>query len=343
MMSTSFGNNSNHHFSSNFKGNIGIKHQYGEIIEGPQYSNKYSTINSNQNDKIVSTVNKRTTTVYPIGYKPRNVDVIVGKGVNSYNHIGNEMLRDMIASRLLDYAEAKDKKGKSKIVMLIIDMVNKNGGSFLKKNPTTGIWYTSEVYLVRNKISQTFRKALHESKNSNIKKQKQQVKEENDNNNNFGLSSLEPLPLPSTPTSGIDNSNSGSNIIINIPTSITNYNNNRFIPTNIMSSTESTNDEAVSTVLPNFGYFGTHNNNKNDNDDSSAANTLTTTDFVSISNHNNQNFGGEVFDFSDVKFSSTKKNHNSDSGSLSSLDIDSLSDSSDTCSFSETCMENLLS
>merc|ERR1711933_461343 len=126
------------------------------------------------------------------------------------------------------------------------------------------------------------------------------------------------------------------NINIDIPSS-NNYNANN-ISINSSNGMQPTTcyDEPISIVLPNFGR-----NNNSSNDDASAANTLTTTDFVTMSNHNDNNFGGEVFDFSDINFfpssPCSKENDDLDSGSLSSLDVGSLSEDADACSFSETC------
>jgi len=116
---------------------------------------------------------------YPGGFQPRNVDVIIGKGMGSYHHIGNEMFRNIIASRIEDYAITKCKKEKSEIVQSIMSQVRNNGGEFIKKNTETGQWFNSETNLVRNKISQSFRKTLlggDKIKNKKNRKENKQIR-----------------------------------------------------------------------------------------------------------------------------------------------------------------------
>ena len=113
---------------------------------------------------------------FPMGFRPRNTDVILERGVNSYNHIGNEMLRNMVASRLDEYAATRCRKGKSDVLSSIVAQVHKQGGAFIKKDRKTGLWGNAEPHLVRNKISQTFRKALQENKNIIRKKQHKQLR-----------------------------------------------------------------------------------------------------------------------------------------------------------------------
>jgi len=98
---------------------------------------------------------------YPVNFEPRSIDVIVGKGMNCYNHIGNKMLRNtIVASRLVEYARTTSKKEKSDVVSSILELVRKNGGSFVKKDYDTGLWYDAEPFLARDKISQTIRNSL---------------------------------------------------------------------------------------------------------------------------------------------------------------------------------------
>jgi len=109
---------------------------------------------------------------YPANFEPRSIDVIVGKGMNCYNHIGNKMLRNtIVASRLVEYARTTSKKEKSDVVSSILELVRKNGGSFVKKDYDTGLWYDAEPFLARDKISQTIRNSLRlNNKKSKVNK-----------------------------------------------------------------------------------------------------------------------------------------------------------------------------
>jgi len=101
---------------------------------------------------------------YPRDYIPKNTDVIVGKGVSCYNHIGNHKLRIHVASMVSDYSGTTRRKEKSHAVSSIVKHVQRNGGAFIKNDQETGLWYDAEPFLVRDKISQILR---NQNKNGN--------------------------------------------------------------------------------------------------------------------------------------------------------------------------------
>jgi len=116
---------------------------------------------------------------YPLGFSPRNTDVIVGKGMNCYNHVGNKLLRNaIVAPKLAQYAATTSKKDKSIVVTSILEQVRKNGGAFVKKDYGTGLWHDAEPFLARDKVSQTIRNALNMNDNTNKKRKRQQKEEE---------------------------------------------------------------------------------------------------------------------------------------------------------------------
>merc|ERR1712048_1271128 len=131
------------------------------------------TSRRNSNDSN-STWERRS---YPANFDPSEKDVVVGKGVNCYNHVGNKNLRKVVSSRLVHYAAATGKKDKSKVVSLIVEHVRSNGGSFVKKDEESGLWCDAESYIARDKVSQMFRNELKLSKTGDKSGRKSQFKE----------------------------------------------------------------------------------------------------------------------------------------------------------------------
>jgi len=102
---------------------------------------------------------------YPMDFIPRDTDVIVGKGINCYNHAGNKMLRRLVSANLIVYAETTCKKEKSKILSNIVDHIRIKG-SFIKKDRARGQYFDADDFLARDKISQAFRNAINQKKRS---------------------------------------------------------------------------------------------------------------------------------------------------------------------------------
>jgi hypothetical protein len=93
---------------------------------------------------------------YPLGPN----DVLCGRGLHCYEHIGNERLRMIVDRYLPDYIAAKKKREKSSILERVIDEVcsdayksNKSSGCrsgrFVKYDPTTERYHeVNDVYVV---------------------------------------------------------------------------------------------------------------------------------------------------------------------------------------------------
>jgi len=141
---------------------------------------EFVEINRTNNDNTNSSSINNEDFRYPVGFAPRDSDVIVGKGMNCYNHFGNKMLRNIVASRLRDYAMTTCKKEKSNIVSSIIGQVRKNGGAFIKKDHDTGLWFDADNFLARDKISQTFRNILYQERKKNRKRREKFEYDRND-------------------------------------------------------------------------------------------------------------------------------------------------------------------
>lgn len=114
----------------------------------------------------------------PENWTPTDRDIVVGKGKKFYLHPGNVMLRNLVASMLADYSKAHTKAGKSEIISDVVENVNKNG-AFVKRHPSTGKWVYAEDRLCREKCSQTFRDALHETyRSSSVAKKNKRRREQ---------------------------------------------------------------------------------------------------------------------------------------------------------------------
>jgi len=159
-----------------------------ESAEGCRSENRCSSIN----------IDDEQGSCYPSYFVPRDTDVIVGKGMNCYNHIGNKNLRRIAASRIVDYASTICKKDKSSVVSSILEQIHKKGGAFIKKDQETGLWYDAENYLARDKISQTFRNALNQSNSKRHRKQFKQFRINqvvNASNENVDYAIIQPVTL----------------------------------------------------------------------------------------------------------------------------------------------------
>ena len=72
-------------------------------------------------------------------YEPTAQDVLCGRGAGTNAHEGNKRFRAAVAEHQQDYHAAK-KMDKTVIARQIVKMIESNGGRFLQKNSTTGLW-----------------------------------------------------------------------------------------------------------------------------------------------------------------------------------------------------------
>ena len=114
------------------------------------------------NDKVRCTAPLDELTPLPPGWKPDNWSVICGRGKDVFSHIGNRRFRVLIDSNLDKYVNSSTKFEKSMIVVELLDIIRdaSRGGGFVRQNPKTKQWFEIGDVLAREKIGQTFRKAL---------------------------------------------------------------------------------------------------------------------------------------------------------------------------------------
>lgn len=103
-----------------------------------------------------------------LSFVPDETHVIIGKGMKYYHHAGNMMMRNIITSMIHEYAAAKSKKEKSKVLNSILKQIRMNG-DFVKKDTEAGLWFHADDTLARDKISQQIRRMLNNDKGSKHK------------------------------------------------------------------------------------------------------------------------------------------------------------------------------
>jgi len=119
----------------------------------------------------MSTVTMQKT--LPRGFQPGFYDILIGRGKRCYEHIGNKNFLVLVASKLNEYSTASSKSQKTKILASIISEIKMRSphSGFIKMG-SNGLWYQVEENAAREKISQTFRDALHDSYKSSTSSRK---------------------------------------------------------------------------------------------------------------------------------------------------------------------------
>lgn len=98
----------------------------------------------------------------PHNYMIHPYDVICARGKNAINHSGNRHYRTLIQHTLQRYSKARSKYEKTIIVTELIDKIKEKSphGGFIKKNPTTKIYYQVSDHFSREKVGQNLRDSL---------------------------------------------------------------------------------------------------------------------------------------------------------------------------------------
>jgi len=104
--------------------------------------------------------------VLPIDLELGEDDIIIGRGNRSYHHRGNKRFRNIVKSKITEYAAATSKVQKSNIVFCILSEAlassgpNNKGSRFMKRNAQTGRWNELDKYRARELTSQALRDAM---------------------------------------------------------------------------------------------------------------------------------------------------------------------------------------
>ena len=93
--------------------------------------------------------------------RPKEFDVICGRGREAFDHTGNRHLRSLVKAQVRKYSRAKTRPDRTRIVSGIIKSIQSKGSAgFVKKDEKTGVWEKVEDKLVREKIGQLLRNSL---------------------------------------------------------------------------------------------------------------------------------------------------------------------------------------
>lgn len=103
---------------------------------------------------------------------PTEKDVIIGRGRKFHKHPGNQRLRQIVATKLDRYSSARNKMEKTVLLTEVVEQVEQDA-QFLRLDPTTQLWVEAGDFLSRERVSQCFRDALHDTyKSSKASKKK---------------------------------------------------------------------------------------------------------------------------------------------------------------------------
>lgn len=103
-------------------------------------------------------------------YMPGPWNVVCGRGKNWHEYVSNRRFRIIVANHLFQYFETISRKRKSQVIGTIVETVlNSPGGSFVRKDPVSGMWYTLSRKEAREKVSHCLRDCLIDPQNEQIK------------------------------------------------------------------------------------------------------------------------------------------------------------------------------
>jgi hypothetical protein len=108
----------------------------------------------------LSTVVDSTTLGF--GYKPREFDVVCGRGKGSYNRPGNLHMRRIVRTYIDEYLAAKSKLDKSIVLNKVLEEVRSqgDGSAMLVKQNKDGSWMEIGDDQAREKIGHAIREAI---------------------------------------------------------------------------------------------------------------------------------------------------------------------------------------
>jgi hypothetical protein len=145
-----------------------VDHHEGERREQDDAANTTTATAS-----ITTSKKKKTTlpSILPPDFQPSPYSVVVGKGKESKNVIGNGRLRVLASNYLQKYGGASDdRQQKSDIVSTLIDTVRNACpmGAFIRLGKD-GRWYEVTESVAREKVGYTFRELLGDNYRSSSK------------------------------------------------------------------------------------------------------------------------------------------------------------------------------
>ena len=154
-------NLSNHKMTLYEKMKRSIDHTSVSIHESLQAKLQKTSSSTNSRSNMPSmTTTTTTTTPLPIDFKPAPYTVIVGRGKEPKENIGNKRLRVMVKSYVEKYTHATDRRTKTRIVTSIVKSVRSCPGGMFVKHAKNGRWYEVNDAVAREKVGYIFRDVL---------------------------------------------------------------------------------------------------------------------------------------------------------------------------------------
>jgi hypothetical protein len=99
--------------------------------------------------------------------EPSDYSVVCGRGLETFNHVGNRRFRILIRKSIERYSQADTRTAKSVIVSEIIALIRRAGGIFCKYKK--GVWLEVGPRHAREKVGASLRDLLHTQYRSSSK------------------------------------------------------------------------------------------------------------------------------------------------------------------------------
>ena len=123
-------------------------------------------------------------------FKPSDFSVVCGRGMETFNHVGNRRFRILVRMSIERYSQADTRAAKSIIVSEIIALIRRAGGIFCKYK--RGVWLEVGARHAREKVGPSLRDLLHTQYRSSSKaragrrRARKTVKQQQDQNQRSG-------------------------------------------------------------------------------------------------------------------------------------------------------------
>ena len=137
-----------------------------------EFHSKRPSLTSSSTDKIesatsissiVATKTNLQPTKLPDDFKPRDKDILCGRGRGIFGHVGNRRFKKLIEAYANDYITAKNKVDKGVVVASLVDSIRGEGILFVKKDAKAQCWYDIGEYQARDKTSHAIRDYMSKS------------------------------------------------------------------------------------------------------------------------------------------------------------------------------------
>ena len=89
--------------------------------------------------------------------KPRDFDVLFGRGGEGNNHHGNKRYQLIVESRAWEYANLKGRNAKTNMAWEVVHQLKREGARFLGKDKLSGFYFETADEEFRKKVSQRLR------------------------------------------------------------------------------------------------------------------------------------------------------------------------------------------